>query len=100
MARSLTMVAFATAFVLCLVAIKDHAALIRVGYEVTALEKARDSLENDAAHSRELVNHLGSPAVLGKLADELGLSRAYPREFGVVRVAPVRIDGPVMVMKD
>jgi len=100
MAKSLAIVACVTAFFLCLVAIKDHAALVRAGYEVTTLERTRDALEMDAASSREQVNQLGSPAVLSRLAEELGLSRSYPREFGVVRVAPIRLDGPVMAMKD
>jgi hypothetical protein len=100
MVRSLAMVAGATAFVLCLVAIRDHAALVRAGYEVTALESSRNALEMQAAQSRERVNRVGSPAVLSRLADGLGLSREYPREFGVVRVRPVRIDGPVVVKKD
>ncbi len=100
MAKSLAIVACVTAFLLCLVAIKDHAALIRTGYEVTALERARDGLEMEAARSREQVNQLGSPAVLSRLVDDLGLSRAYPREFGVVRVMPIRIDGPVLAKKD
>lgn len=100
MARSLAIVACSTAFLLCLVAIKDHAALIRTGYEVTALEQARDALEMEAAQSREQLNQLGSPAVLSSLAEALGLSKSYPREFGVVRVAPIRVDGPVMVRKD
>ena len=100
MARILVVMACATVFVLCLVAIRDHAALVRAGYEVTALERTRDTLEMDAACSREQVNHLGSPAVLSRMADDLGLSKAYPREFGVVRVTPIRVDGPVMVKKD
>ena len=39
-------------------------------------------------------------AVLSRRADELGLARKYPKAFGVVRVRPVRIDGPVMVKRD
>jgi len=100
MARIFAVMACATLFVLCLVAIWTHAALIRTGYEVTALERTRDTLEMEAACSREQVNHLGSPAVLSKMADDLGLNRAYPKEFGVVRVAPLRVDGPVMVRSD
>ena len=99
MARSLAVVACAVAFALCLVAVKDHAALVRAGYDVTALTKERDALEMEAARSRERVNRLGSPAALSRLADDLGLARAYPKEFGVVRVTPVRVDGPVMVRK-
>ena len=54
----------------------------------------------EAACSRELLNRLGSPAALSRLADELGLHRAYPKEYGVVRVTPVRLDGPVMARSD
>ncbi len=100
MARSLAVMACATLFVLCLVAIWTHAALVRTGYEVTALERTRNTLEMDAARSREQVNQLGSPAVLSRMADDLGLRRTYPKEFGVVRVTPLRVDGPVMVRSD
>ena len=100
MTRTLAVLACATSFVLCLVAIQDHAALVRAGYDVTALERSRSSLEMEAARAREMVNHFGSPSVLSRAAEDLGLPKAYPKDCSVVRIAPADRSGPTLARND
>ena len=74
MVRSLAVVAFATAFVLCLVVIKDHAALIRVGYEVTTLERLSEVIEEELSAPGRRPEHpvavLLGPSHAEEVADE------------------------------
>jgi hypothetical protein len=100
MTRTLAVLACATVFALGLAAVRDHAALVRAGYEITALERARCALEMEAAEAREMVNRFGSPAALSKAARDLGLSTSYPRQYSVVRIAPVDRSGPALARND
>ena len=75
----------ATVFVLGVVAIGDHSALIRQGYRLSGLERERDHLQVEAARARDRVSRLSSPALLAERAREFGLATEYPREFPVVR---------------
>ena len=92
MTRALAIFSAVAACALAAQAVKDHAALIRAGYEVSSLEAEREEVVTSEARAREKVGWLASPAVLADRAKELGLATEYPTEFPVVRIDPERRD--------
>ena len=86
MLKAIAVAAAGTTFLVCLAAIREHAALIRTGYELSARECAREVLVTERARMRERVSHLSSPPVLAERARKLGLTGEYPEEYGVVRM--------------
>ena len=100
MRRTLAVLAVATTFLLCLAAVRDHTALVREGYEVSALEKQGEKLRMDEARARERLVRMSAPAVLAERARDLGLSEEYPREFAVVRVTPSGTEEPLIVRNE
>lgn len=93
-ARFLVLACGATAFLLCVVAVRDHAALRRAGYSLTRLEREAGDLGQETARLRERIGRLASPAVLAQRADSLGLGPGYPDDFSVVRMILPGAAGP------
>jgi hypothetical protein len=98
MSRNLAVFCGAIAFLTAFAAVKERAALVRQGYELTALEHRRDRLVISAADRREQVARLSSPAAIASLAGALGLSTEYARDFTIVRVG-LPVLGPPSVAR-
>jgi hypothetical protein len=92
MTRLLVVMTGMTTFLMCFVAVREHAALVRLGYRLSALERQRDRARMETARAREKVSRLRTPKALAGRAEVLGFARRYPRENPVVRV---RIGWPV-----
>ena len=88
MTRTLAFLAALTAFALAAQAVKDHATVIRTGYEISRLERAREEAITGHAEARERVGRLASPDALVQRARELGLVTDERTEFPVVRILP------------
>lgn len=88
MKRALPVVCAATVFLLAVVAVREHQALIREGYRLSEREKVRDRLLVDAQRARERLSRLSSPGLLAKRARELGFATDYPVDYPIVRVEP------------
>ena len=86
MLKAIAVTAVGVTFLVCLAAIREHAALIRTGYELSARERARENLVTERARMKESVSRLSSPPVLAERARRLGLTGEYPEEYGVVRM--------------
>lgn len=99
MTRTLAVLAALTALSMGFQAARDHAALIREGYEISVLERTRDEVDTEAARARERVERLSSPTALASKARELGLASDHPAEFPVVRVTPDRGDVGTMLVR-
>jgi hypothetical protein len=100
MTRTLAVLAGAMTFLLCLVAIRDHAALVQAGYEISGLERTQERLTMHSARARELVNRLSSPAVLSEKARELGLVTGQMQEHAVVRIGADKTEEPLLVKSE
>lgn len=88
MKKVLPLVSAATVFLFAVVAVGEHAQLIREGYRLSEREKVRDRLLVETARAHERVSRLSSPELLAERAREFGLPARYPRTYPVVRVAP------------
>ena len=100
MTRMLAVLTGATTFLLCLVAVRDHASLVRAGYEVSDLERKKERVSMEVARARELVSRMRAPAALAERAAELGMVTSYPRTPIVVRVEPDRGEDRLLVRKE
>jgi hypothetical protein len=97
---TLALLASATAFLMGVVAVRDHATLVRAGYEVSELERRRESLATSRAHTRARLSYLCSPAALAERARGFGLVTEYPSEHAVERVDPRRRVGEGLVARN
>ena len=100
MTRTLALLTGATTFILCLVAVREHAELVTAGYEVTELERKKAKVTMEVARARETVGRMRSPAVLAERAVELGMATSYPRTPVVVLVEQDRSGDAVLVQKE
>ena len=91
MMRLLAVVTGATTFLLCLVAIREHAALVRAGYDVSAMERKRSKTVMNTAQAREKLSRLRTPAVLAERAAEQGFATEYPRQLPVVWIRTLKV---------
>jgi hypothetical protein len=95
--RAIAVFCGAVAFLSAFAAVRERAALVRKGYELTALERRRDRLVLSAADRRERVARLSSPAALADLGGALGLSAHYARDVTLVRIGAPALSPPPVV---
>ncbi|MHC4469926.1 MAG: hypothetical protein ACYS99_03085 [Planctomycetota bacterium] len=87
---TIALLAAATAFLMGILAVRDHTALVRAGYEISELERLRERLDTSMAHRRARLSYLSSPAALAERGRAFGLVTDYPREHAVEKVGPVK----------
>ena len=73
MGKRFLLLSGAVAFLTAVIAIQGHAAVVRIGYEISALEKEVHALEVETDRGREEVSRLQAPARLLARAREFGL---------------------------
>jgi len=74
MSRTILLLLAVVAFLLAVLAIQGHAAVVEVGYSIRRLEREVHDLEADADLAREEVSRLRAPARLLARAREFGLA--------------------------
>ncbi len=100
MTRTLAVLAGAVAFFTAIVAVRDHSALVRAGYELSEMARQKERLILSTADHREQIGRLGSPSVLEERALALGLSPEYRRERVLVRSGSTVFPAPAVAWRD